>query len=367
VSVINKMLQDLDARQSGARGAAQLYTKEASVDERRFSPLVIVGAVVGVALLVLGAVAAWRFWHEARKPAAVPRPVAVVIAPAPPRIAPLPAMPVAAPVAPVAVAESVPPPAVHDTVSTNAAPAAPVAPVAHKPAAHGGKPAPAKTDRKRAPALRVAAANLTPDADARADKPGVQGKNETPAQKAESAYRRGLVNLQEGYQSEGIAAMEQALQFNPRHDAARQTLVSVLIESQHVEEAMRQLQTALKLDPKQPSMAMLLARLQIEHGGSGIDTLMQTLPYAAGNGEYHAFLAGALQRQQRHREAIDQYQTALRSLPSNGVWLMGLGISLQAEKRDAEALDAFRKAKASGTLNQQLAGFVDGKIRLLAR
>jgi MSHA biogenesis protein MshN len=130
---------------------------------------------------------------------------------------------------------------------------------------------------------------------------------------------------------------------------------------------MRQLQAALVLDPKQPSMAMLLARLQIERGGSGIDTLTHTLPYVGANGEYHAFLAGALQRQQSHREAIDQYQIALRSLPLNGVWLMGLGISLQAEKRDAEALDAFRKARSSGTLNQQLAGFVDGKIQQLAR
>jgi MSHA biogenesis protein MshN len=94
---------------------------------------------------------------------------------------------------------------------------------------------------------------------------------------------------------------------------------------------------------------------------------MRTLPYVGTDSEYHAFMAGALQRQQRHGEAIDQYQAALRSQPQNGVWLMGLGISLQAEKRDGEALDAFRKAKASGTLNQQLAGFVDGKIVQLSR
>jgi MSHA biogenesis protein MshN len=157
------------------------------------------------------------------------------------------------------------------------------------------------------------------------------------------------------------------LQLNPRHDAARQTLVGLLIDNHRAEEAMQQLQLALTLDPKQPSMAMLLARLQIERGGSGIDTLTRTLPYVGANGEYHAFLAGALQRQQRHREAIDQYQAALRGLPQNGVWLMGLGISLQAEKRDGEALDAYRKAKASGTLNQQLATFVDGKIQQLSR
>jgi MSHA biogenesis protein MshN len=193
------------------------------------------------------------------------------------------------------------------------------------------------------------------------------GKQENASQKAEAAYRRALASAQEGYLNEAIGLLEQALQANARHEAARQTLIGLLIENKRSDEAMRQLQLGLTLDPKQPAMAMLLARLQIEHGGSGIETLTRTLPYAGSNGEYHAFLAGALQRQQRHREAAEQYQTALQGAPQNGVWCMGLGISLQAEKRDAEALDAFRKAKASGMLAPQLLSFVDSKIKQLAR
>jgi MSHA biogenesis protein MshN len=157
------------------------------------------------------------------------------------------------------------------------------------------------------------------------------------------------------------------LQIEPKHDAARQTLVGLLIEARRSDEAMRQLQLGLTLDPRQPALAMLLARLQIEHGESGIETLARTLPYAAGNGEYQALLAGALQRQQRHREAAEQYQVALRMQPQNPVWWMGLGISLQAEKRNAEALDAFRKAKASGTLSPELQAFVERKLGQLGR
>ncbi|RLM52922.1 hypothetical protein DVK02_15645 [Halobellus sp. Atlit-31R] len=94
---------------------------------------------------------------------------------------------------------------------------------------------------------------------------------------------------------------------------------------------------------------------------------MRTLPYAAGNGEYHAFLAGALQREQRHREAVEHYAAALRSAPQNGVWWMGLGISLQAEKRNAEAVDAYHKAQASGALSAELQGFVERKLKQLTR
>jgi MSHA biogenesis protein MshN len=223
--------------------------------------------------------------------------------------------------------------------------------------------------RRKAEEMAAQAAPETeaPARKTRAARAPEQGKDENPAQKAESSYRRALASLQDGYVNDAIGALEDTLKANPKHDAARQTLVSLLIENRRVDEAMRQLQLGLTLDPRQPSMAMLLARLQIERGASGIETLTRTLPYAGSNADYHAFLAGALQRQQRHREAAEQYQAALQRVPQNGVWWMGLGISLQAEKRDAEALDAYRKAKGTGSLSPELLGFVDRKIQQLAR
>jgi len=90
-----------------------------------------------------------------------------------------------------------------------------------------------------------------------------------------------------------------------------------------------------------------------------------TLPYAAGNGEYHAFLAGVLQRQGRQREAVEHYARALKTAPQNGVWWMGQGISLQAEKRDAEAVEAFQRAQASGALSAELQAFVERRLKQL--
>jgi MSHA biogenesis protein MshN len=372
VSVINKMLQDLDARQKEARSGADLYMKPVASGDRRVPTLVVAGAAAGVAVIAFCGAFAWRYWHQkAQQPASAPVPAKVVIMPAPPKVTPLPPTPTAQ----VPAAQSAAP----------ASPSAPVEPIAEPKPEAVAVPEPAAPKRKNTPdtakkrsATRdepkkrgAAHDRHEPKVKAAAGAPVVQasgqGKEEIPSQKAEAAYRRGLLNLQEGYVSDAIAALDQALQANPHHDAARQTLVRILIDNKRYDEAVRQLQLALTLDPRQPSMAMLLARLQIEHGGTGIDTLMRTLPYAGGNGEYHAFLARALQLQQRHREAAEQYQAALRSLPQNGAWLMGLGISLQAEKRDAEALDAFRRAKASGTLRPELLSFVDSKIIQLSR
>jgi MSHA biogenesis protein MshN len=220
----------------------------------------------------------------------------------------------------------------------------------------------AKKQVKPAPA---AAASPSTVKDGRESDSG--GVTMTSQQQGENAYRRGLAALQEGRVQEAITSMEQAVFLYPRHDSARQTLVGLLVENKRNDEAVRHLQLGLGLDVKQPQLAMLLARLQIEKGGPAVETLQRTLPYARGNADYLAFLAGALQRAQNHREAAEQYQAALKLQPQNGVWWMGLGISLQADKRNADALEAFNRARSSGNLSPDLQAFVERRLQQLAR
>ena len=186
-------------------------------------------------------------------------------------------------------------------------------------------------------------------------------------QAAENAYRRALLMLQEGRISAAIATLEQALRSAPRHDAARQTLIGLLLEAKRTDEAMQQLQQALNLDQNQPALAMMLARLQVEQGGPALQTLIRSLPCAQDDAAYQGFVAALLQRAQRHAEAVEHYTTALQLNPANGIWWIGLGISLQAQKNLAGAKEAFQKAKASASLGGDLSAFVDKKLVQLGR
>ncbi|MFS2027743.1 tetratricopeptide repeat protein [Massilia sp. CT11-137] len=408
MSLINKMLQDLDARGTPKDGELPGQVKPVARGPYRPNRRAIAAAVGGaLAASALGWLALSQL-HRTPAPApAAPAPVAAVrVAPVvtgPVQASPVVAVPVQAPAAPAAT-----PPAVEKTVDAPAtkhmtraerraerkrlaeekAAARKAEQAARTPFVRAQDVAPMEPDSaeareaRRAMAQALAARGKSPKktsaamvAAARAaahddapprGKRNVQGRHETGAQRAEGEYRRALASLQEGRMIETVAALEQALKYEPTHEAARQTLVGLLIEANRNDEAMRQLQLGLTLDPRQPAMAMLLARLQIERGGNGIDTLMRTLPYAGNDADYHAFLAAALARQQRHREAAEQYHQAVRAVPSNGVWWMGLGISLQAEKRNGEALDAFQRARAGGGLSQELQGFVERRIQQLA-
>lgn len=365
MSLINKMLQDLDARQGGEaarQGGSPVVRPVASARERWPRPGIALAAGVGVVVLALGGVLAWRYLFnkppatpetaplQAAAPAAPPAKPAVVIVPSNPVTPPEEAKGGAKPEAGTLAANE----AGDDKAAARAARPKPerIAPRTAD-SSHGG---PALAAAPRAPRSR--GAETATAAKPQADDVGSQ-------QRGETLYRRGLAALQEGRVQEALASLEQAVLYYPRHDAARQTLIGLLIENRRTDEAIRHLQFGIGLDPRQVNMAMLLARLQLERGGAAVETLQRSLPYAGSNAEYRAFLAGALQHDQRHREAVEQYQAALRLQPQNGVWWMGLGISLQGDKRNAEARDAFTRARATGALNPELQVFVDRKLQQL--
>ena len=351
MSLINKMLQDLDARGTPEGRGDAGGIRSVPERERGVSRALVFGGAAGLtaAAIALG----WVYW---KRPAVPPVLVSVASKPVPvpvPLPVPVP-VPVPAPVpAPVAAVPVAPEP-VFQAEETAPAPAR-------------ARPAEPRRSTEKAP--KPAAAPVVKTAVPAASERIIDGKQVTPQQRVENEYRRALAQLQDGRVSDAMLALQQTLQLDPRHQGARETLVRLLLEAQRPDDAARQLQLSLALDPKQPAQAMMLARLQLDKangGAAALDTLMRSLPYAADNGEYHAFLAGVLQREQRYREAAEHYQLALQAAPDNSVWWMGLGIALQADNHPAQARQAFERARGLQTLSPQLQAFVERKLVQLA-
>ena len=371
MSLINKMLQDLDARRvqpgTGGDGA---WTGVGLPDRRASRAMVAMLALAAVLLLATAGVLAWRYLRAAGpEPAAAPSVKFVNAGNAPATAVPAAAVPATSAAAPAAQKRPAP---VQEPVVAMPAPmpaAAVEEPIVTEPPAAAAKPARTAAPARQQPAPPPAVPGVPLEEGAPAfvadRQPAVQGRVVTSGQRAEGDYRRATAALQEGRVSEAIRYLEAALETDPLHDAARQTLVGLLLESKRANDAMRVLRSGLAADPREPAMAMLLARLEIENGGTGIDTLTRSLPHAQGDASYRAFLAGALQRSERHAEAAEQYRAALRLMPGNGVWWMGLGISLQAGKRDAEAADAYSHALSSGTLSPELRSFTERRLEQL--
>ncbi|MGK5076314.1 tetratricopeptide repeat protein [Janthinobacterium sp. ZB1P44] len=343
MSLINKMLQDLDARGTPDGRGDAAGIRSVPERERSLPRALVFGGAAGLtaAAIALG-------WVYLKRPPVPPVLVSVASTPVP--------VPVSVPIAPVPVPAATVP-ATEPEPAFQAVDAAP-APV---PA----KARPAEIRHTTEKAAKPAAAPVVRTAAPAASERLIDGKQVTAQQRVENEYRRALAQLQDGRLSEALLGLQQTLQIDPRHQGARETLVRLLLEAQRPDEAARQLQLSLALDPKQPAQAMMLARLQLDKtngGAAALDTLMRSLPYAADSGEYHAFLAGVLQREQRYREASEHYQLALQAAPDNSVWWMGLGIALQADNHPAQARQAYVRAKGLQTLSPQLQAFVERKL-----
>jgi MSHA biogenesis protein MshN len=191
--------------------------------------------------------------------------------------------------------------------------------------------------------------------------------NTSSRNRAESEFRRAVNLVNQGRIAEGMDGFRRALEIDPGHEAARQTLVALLIEAKRVDEAARSLQEGLALDIENTGFAMLLARIMVER--NDIPTALFVLQRHAAppdrNPDFHAFAGALYQRLDRHKEAIEQYQAALRLAPSAGVWWLGLGISLQVVGRLKDAQEAFTRARSAGSLAPDLLSFVDQRLRQL--
>ena len=186
-------------------------------------------------------------------------------------------------------------------------------------------------------------------------------------QQADNEFRKATALMQQGRSNEALAGFEATLQLYPAHDAARQVMAGLLAENKRNAEAEQVLHDGLKLNPKAAALAMHLARLQVERNAlqQALDTLMTSLPYAALQADYQAFVAAVLQRLERHMDAVTHYRAALQITPNSGLWWMGLGISLQALQRTDEARDAFRRALDTRTLSGELQAFVAQRLKEL--
>lgn len=188
-------------------------------------------------------------------------------------------------------------------------------------------------------------------------------------QQAETTFRKAVLLMQQGRISDALAGYRTALSLDAGYDPARQALVSLLLENKNRVEAEQVLQEGLSSRPEQVSFAMMVARLQVERSAvsEALLTLERSLPYAQEQGDYQAFFAALLQRQNRHQEALVHYQLAVQLMPNNGLWLMGEGISLQALQRNDEAKVVYKRALATQTLQADLQNFVQQKLKSIER
>lgn len=381
MSLINKMLQDLDSRRAPAGDFSALPKEVRPLRSVRKAAKPYLWFVAGAAI----AASAALLWHLASsvpeaaaslppsggtiplatasvvEASAVPQPIAAaVVAPGP-----------AAGAAGVIVAEPAAIAPQGGEGLLKPPPGLPADRTAERQVEQP-KPAPRAASFEAAPRSEHAAAARAMEKPQPAEREaGIRIEKQlrlaTPEERAENHYRRAVALLNQGRIADAINGLRTALKEDPSHPAALPTLLGIVVEQKRFDDALVILQELRSVHPAHVALAIGQARIQLEKGdlAAAAATLQSVEQAGANHAEYQGFAAALLQRLGRQREAIAHYQTALRLAPQSGIWWTGLGISLEADGRGGEAREAFQRAKASGVLTSELERFVEQRLRTL--
>jgi MSHA biogenesis protein MshN len=192
-------------------------------------------------------------------------------------------------------------------------------------------------------------------------------RDRSPTDRAENHFRRAAQMLERGRVADAEDALLAALNADSAHQAARQTLVALYIEQGRIDDARRHLQEGLAFNPGYAPFAVALARIHVDRGdfSPALAVLEQATAAGRGNPDYHALHGAVLQRLGRHGAAADAYRLALTSAPQSGATWVGLAISLEAQGHLPEAAEAYRRGVASGTLTGDVRAYADQRARQL--
>ncbi|MBC7993217.1 MAG: tetratricopeptide repeat protein [Rhizobacter sp.] len=362
MSLINQVLRDLDKRRAvtaAAPAAVKTSLPSAAPNALQRARRWGLGFAITAMAVVAGGVAQGSInWPGRVAELEVSMPVGVAaVAEAAPVVPPVTAAPVA-----------VTTPAVSPEVKTETpSPGEPVlvavaAPTVRSPLINIPRSEP-KARLILVPDLAASASALAlPKPEPRIDK---RMASRTPQERAEAHYQRGVTAHQAGQINDSADAFMAALREDARYAPARQAQAGLLIGQSRHEEALALLHEGITLSPQQPTLALMLARLQAERQdlSAAADTLKAASGNATNNAEYQGFYAAILQRAGRHPEAAEKFSAALRLAPANSVWWMGLGISLSASDQSAAAREAFMRAKTTGALPPEAGQYVELRLR----
>lgn len=361
MSLVNRMLRDLDARRAGEGERiglpAAVTPLAARQDVRGGLPWLWVG--VAVVATGLGA-GVWLSAHDAAPPAPVAPPPAATTPAVAPAVRPPPA-PGAEP-APLSLrlADEIAAPPTRAAEPARKPATVPKAAGEPKPAGEP-KAATANPEPVRPPV--VALPRIPPSlAEASIDK---QVRLPSAAERAEQQYRRGVVAQRQGNAEQAAASFLAALDDYPEHAAARQAMAALLIDAKRFDEAEEFLRKGSELPASRLAATLAWARLKVERGQApaALELLLKNAAAGERSAEYQGFAGALLNRAGRAAEAVERYQAATRLAPNEGRWWLGLGLALEADGRLAEAKEAMRRSIATATLSVELSAVAEQHLR----
>jgi MSHA biogenesis protein MshN len=184
--------------------------------------------------------------------------------------------------------------------------------------------------------------------------------------RAKKAYDKAKLMAQTGLVKEAIAQYKDVLKFKPDHQVGRAELAALYFGRAMVSESIEVLEQGLSIDPGNSSWSLLAAKIHYKRGDYGSAMEYLQLPLRAFDEvEYVALKATTMQKLKDYRGAEAEYRQLTLAYPDNGRWWLGLGASLEGSQQITAAVSAYRKSLRLSNISQTSRQFVRSRLMRL--
>ncbi len=373
VSLINKVLLDLDHRAQGRSAGRALFADVRPVgdahgmggDNARLRRMMLLGfsAVIIAVIAVAALQQAWTWPRAADTPAPRVEVAAAAISAA--QITSPASNELTLASAPAVTAPPVSSPQAQ--AEKNVAPPASANPPVENRAQ--SKPMPTETPRETPGAAPVINTTAREDNAAATMHLERTARPLSAAEKAENQYRKAVSLLRGKRLDEAEQALRTALFIEPGHLAARETLADMSLQNGNMQQAKQDLYEAMAVLPQHPGFTTRLARIYVDANDEARalalleDNLARTRP----DGDYLGLLATLYQRDNRYAEARDNFRAALSFKPAEGRWWLGLGIAAEALREWPLASESYAQAYRYSANEAPVRDYAEQRLSIVRR
>ncbi|WP_438864657.1 tetratricopeptide repeat protein [Neptunicella sp.] len=191
----------------------------------------------------------------------------------------------------------------------------------------------------------------------------------TKQQRIEQLQSRIQAALAEPDNNRAIELLKQLISVDPEHSKARQKLANLFNQQGKIIDAQQVLEGGLALDNQDVALRMMLARLEVQQGRpeQALLILNEYQPSAVQHSDFYALLANIADQQGDQLQVLKAYSILSRAEPHNGKWWLGLAVAADRLAQYELAIDAYQHVLNSAQLQPSVQDFAQQRITLLRR
>jgi MSHA biogenesis protein MshN len=162
--------------------------------------------------------------------------------------------------------------------------------------------------------------------------------------------------------------LKELLAAEPNNIKARKKLASLLFAQGNYAQSKQLLIQGIKLHPVQSDVRLMLARLYVvqKEPSQALNLLTEFYPSVNNQTEYLAYRAALAQQLKQTQLAKSDYQALTNIESTNAKWWLGLALARDQLGETNKALQAYNKAHSLNQLNSAVNDFMQQRISVLA-